>query len=171
VHNKDSILYYYFLIFALALWAWPVAVYALPIKNTVQQKGVTAQSLNDSSQTIPLYTHQSSLTGHYVKLLIITLILLVLFWISMKYIRKLQFGNDKFKNTRITVLSRQYLTSKHSIWLVVIGGQKYLLGVTDHSVNLIDRLGAVSEQELAESKTMPLPSFGNLLDKLRKGKA
>ncbi len=171
MHKKSSIFYHYFFIFALALWTWPVPVRALPAKNTLQQKNVTTQSISDSSQTIALYTPQSSLTGHYVKLLIITLILLILFWVSMKYIRKLQFGNDALKNTRITVLSRQYLTSKHSIWLVVIGGQKYLLGVTDHSVNLIDRLGAVSEQELAESKTMPLPSFGNLLEKLRKGKA
>ncbi len=133
--------------------------------------GISATAVVDSAhQALPFSTHQPSLTGHYLKLLAITFILLILFWLSMKYMRKLQFANDKQKNTRIMVLSRQYLTSKHSIWMVVIAGQKYLLGVTDHSINLIDRLGPVSEQEMQDARQMPLPSFGNLLEKLRKAK-
>lgn len=138
------------------------------------QKVQISHAVSDSAKALseaqPFSTHQPSLTGHYLKLLGITLVLLILFWFSMKYMRKLQFGSNNQKQTRIMVLSRQYLTSKHSIWLVVIGGQKYLLGVTDHAINLIDRLGAVSEQEMTEAKQMPLPSFGTLLDKLRKGK-
>lgn len=129
-----------------------------------------ADTSNLAKETQPFSSNQPSLTGHYLKLLGITFVLLLLFWISMKYMRKMQFGNDRQKNARIMVISRQYLTSKHSIWLVVIGGQKYLLGVTDHSISLIDRLGPVSEQELTAAKQMPLPSFGNLLEKLRKTK-
>jgi len=140
------------------------------IASSTVAKQATADSLTKPDEARPFATNQPSLTGHYLKLLAITIVLLLLFWVSMKYMRKIQFGNDRQKNTRILVISRQYLTSKHSIWLVVIGGQKYLLGVTDHAINLIDRLGPVSEDELNTAKQMPLPSFGNLLEKLRKGK-
>ncbi len=113
-------------------------------------------------------SQKTSLTGHYLKLLAITGLLLVIFFFSLKYIRKLQFGSAAAQQQKILVLSRQYLTPKHSVWLVVINKQKYLLGVSEHAINLIDRLGEISEEELQEARSVSLPSFGNLLQKLRK---
>ena len=127
--------------------------------------GASKSSLQSPDQ---FKTNAPSLTGHYLKLLGITFLLLIIFFISLKFMRKLQFGNKDAKNPKILVLSRQYLTSKHSIWLVVISGQKYLLGITDHSINLIDRLGAVTEEEMTKARQMPIPSFGSLLSKMRK---
>ncbi len=125
----------------------------------------------DSSQADSL-TLQSfntpSLTGHYIKLLLITFVLLVVFYFALRLMRKVQYGNQNLRSEPVRVLSKTYLTSKHSLWVVIIGKNKYLLGVTDQAINLLDHLGPASEQELASASMGPLPAFGNLFEKIRK---
>jgi len=131
----------------------------------------TSAQMSDSSwQCAQQFNQTPSLTGHYIKLLILTFALLVIFYFALRLMRKFQYGNNPHKKEQILVLSKNYLTSKHSLWIVAINGTKYLLGVTDHAINLVDKLGPVSEQELQSGIPSSLPAFGNFLEKLRKGK-
>jgi len=146
---------------------------AIPARGVKNDSAVvqTSGAVNTAQQDAfgDRFTSQkTSLTGHYLKLLAITGLLLVIFFFSLKYIRKVQFGSAASQQQKILVLSRQYLTPKHSVWLVVINRQKYFLGVSEHAINLIDRLGEISEEELQQARSVTLPSFGNLLQKLRK---
>ncbi|WP_457566311.1 FliO/MopB family protein [Caldithrix abyssi] len=129
----------------------------------------TSAQMSDS--TVPAaqqFEQTPSLTGHYIKLLLITFVLLGALYLILRILRKLQYGNTTLKNEPIRVLSKTYLSSKHSLWVVIVGRNKYLLGVTDHSINLIDNLGPAAEEELLSASPGALPSFGNLLDKIKR---
>ena len=129
----------------------------------------TSAQMSDSTVlSAQQFNQRPSLTGHYIKLLLITFVLLVIFYFALKVMRKLQFGNNPNTSERIRVLSKTYLTNKHSLWLVIINGNKYLLGITDQAINLIDNLGPASEDELQAALPATLPSFASFMEKLRK---
>ena len=54
-----------------------------------------------------------------------------------------RYGGDRFSQTSspdIQVIGRKYLNPKQSLAIVKIRGKELLLGITDHSIHLIDRL-------------------------------
>ncbi len=127
----------------------------------------SAQKSDSSALNWQQLNQRPSLTGHYVKLLMITFVLLAIFYFALKWMRRLQ--PEGRKNTRIkaVVLSRTYLTNKHSLWVVVVDRKKYLLGITDANINLIDQLGEVEPDELTGAQEINLPQFSNFLDTLK----
>ncbi len=108
------------------------------------------------------------LSGSFYKVFLITAILLLLF-VAIMYIYKKLSGRPVIQNkSRIFILSRQSLGPKQSVMVVAIENKKYALGVTDHSVQLVAELGALSDEEVNEfSPKLPKPNFGALLDKMR----
>ncbi len=127
-----------------------------------------SDSLPDSTlKSISSYHQPSSLSAHYFKLLLITIVLLIIFYLSLRLMRKLQYGKTVGGMEQVHVLRKTYLTSKHSLWVIVVNGNKYLLGITDHSINLIDQLGPATEEELKQMNLAALPSFGSFIEKLR----
>ncbi|NOX88624.1 MAG: flagellar biosynthetic protein FliO [Calditrichaeota bacterium] len=161
--NKKAIVIQWVFLLMLGLAVNGRADSTAAIFDSTALKTNTTLSLNQAQVDAP------SLTGHYLKLLAATFILLAVLYFALKGMRKLQFGSNGASKGKVKVLSKTYLTSKHSVWIVNIDGQKYLLGVTDQNINLIDRLGPVTEEEAGQTNDAVLPKFGNFFEKIRKG--
>jgi len=52
--------------------------------------------------------------------------------------RKISTGKTGTRENRITVVGRQSVGGKASVAMVDVDGKRYLVGVTEHSVNLLD---------------------------------
>ncbi|HEY8320030.1 MAG TPA: flagellar biosynthetic protein FliO [Amnibacterium sp.] len=68
-------------------------------------------------------------------------------------------GGGGLRGKAISVVSRQGLGTKAGVAIVDAGGRRYLLGVTEHAVTVLDRLGAADGETPAVSvvSTAPVP--------------
>src|SRR5437763_807436 len=68
-------------------------------------------------------------------------------------------GGGALRGKAISVVSRQGLGTKAGVAIVDAGGRRYLLGVTEHAVTVLDRLGAADGETPAVSvvSTAPVP--------------
>ncbi len=69
-------------------------------------------------------------------------------------------------NSKIQVLSTQVILPKKYVSVIKFNEVVYLLGVSDQSVNLIDKVGSSLEEEISdEIKGLEKPNFLQLLKK------
>ena len=54
--------------------------------------------------------------------------------------------NLKNKNTSIRILTQHYIGPKKSLAIVSVAGETILLGVTDHSINMIKNLSLLDDE-------------------------
>ena len=75
---------------------------------------------------------------------------------------------SRAKGKQLTVVAKQGLGAKASIAIVEAGGTRLLLGVTEHSVTVLDRLEMPLEPAVATTP-IRLPSFERALEDARTG--
>src|ERR1700710_1393801 len=74
-----------------------------------------------------------------------------------RWLTKGRGGGGALRGKAISVVSRQGLGTKAGVAIVDAGGRRYLLGVTEHAVTVLDRLGAAGGAPPAGSALSPAP--------------
>ena len=76
-----------------------------------------------------------------------------------RWLTKGRGAGGGLRGKAIAVVSRQGLGTKAGVAIVDAGGRRYLLGVTEHAVTVLDRLGAADGETPAVSvvSTAPVP--------------
>jgi len=107
----------------------------------------------DKSSIEELQTDQFKKTNYsvyFLRVIIITAgIIVVVLLGSRWYRRKMRFGNSN--KVEMNILSRQYLSPKHSLIMVGVEGRRFLLGITENSINLISESEDKNETENEEN--------------------
>ncbi len=98
----------------------------------------------------------------FQSMLTITILLILVFGVLYFYKKKKQ----PHLSSNIKVVDRKYLGQKQYIATVVVENEKLLLGVTDHSINLIKKLDLPTKRDSQESE--PQEEFPKILGKIRK---
>ena len=76
-----------------------------------------------------------------------------------RWLTKGRGAGGGLRGKAISIVSRQGLGTKAGVAIVDAGGRRYLLGVTEHAVTVLDRLGAADGETAAVSvvSTAPVP--------------
>ncbi|WP_210479798.1 flagellar biosynthetic protein FliO [Naasia sp. SYSU D00948] len=88
---------------------------------------------------------------------------LAVIWLARRWLSG--GANGRARTRHVIVLAKQAVGAKASVAVVETDGRRYLLGVTDHTITVLDRL----ETEPAEVTTtpIPLPTFERALEDAR----
>ncbi|MCB0751373.1 MAG: flagellar biosynthetic protein FliO [Ignavibacteriae bacterium] len=85
-----------------------------------------------------------------------------LLFLVKKYLYR--FDNKESKNSKIKILSTQAILPKKFVSVIQFNNQTYLLGVSDQSVNLIDKIDQSFSEDLIKDETQkPKNNFLELL--------
>ena len=155
------------------LWIVPVFLLVLFFAG----RELPAQEmLNDS-----LYTHnyadtlhspgnqRSDLDGFFLRVVWVTFLILGMI-VGAYYIYKRRFGKQMASSkSRIKVIARHNLGTRQALLMIVAEHQKLLIGMTEHSINLIRDMGPASADDMKEEITSNFPdNFATVLQRLRK---
>jgi len=101
--------------------------------------------------------------------LIITLsILILMFYFLKKYSNKITGALGTRQGMK--VIARLPLTPKSSIFTVDIEGRRYLLGVTEQNITMLDELepSLNSDENTTINSDIPKPSFQGFIQEMKK---
>jgi len=70
------------------------------------------------------------------------------------------------RTRHVTVLAKQVVGAKASVAVVEADGRRYLLGITEHAVSVLDQLDPTPAE--VETRPIPLPSFERALEDARR---
>jgi len=70
------------------------------------------------------------------------------------------------RTPHVTVLAKQAVGTKASIAVVEADGRRYLLGITEHAVSVLDQLDPAPAE--VATRPIPLPSFARALEDARR---
>ena len=76
-------------------------------------------------------------TGYYIKFIFSSLVIIGFLMVVLKYTKKLQ---NTHLSKEIKILDRIATGSQSNIFLIKIKGNDYIIGATNHSINIIDKL-------------------------------
>lgn len=62
---------------------------------------------------------------------------------------------EKTKHTQIKIVTQHFIGPKKSLAIVRVAGESILIGVTDHSINLLKQLHTLDEDMLEEEESVP----------------
>ena len=149
-----------FIITAIFYLAWD----STPENNSPNSYQI-AQT-DSSNYTVPA---RPNLSGYLFKVILVTVIIMVLIVLGAKWYGK--FSTIAGSSSQIKILAKTHIGSKQILLIIRIEGRKLLLGVTDHSINLISDLGESNESEDEQLNTVQeYPNFASFLKQFRKGK-
>ncbi len=111
-----------------------------------------------------------SLTGYIWKVVLITAVILGLFWLLAKFYRQKMMSGIS-SGTRFTILGREYLSPNSSLVMVHVENRKLLLGITDAAVNLISEFEIRDADELEKTLQNPKDNPFQILLKNFTGKS
>jgi flagellar protein FliO/FliZ len=75
--------------------------------------------------------------------------------------RRVSRGAGRLRSQKaITVIGRQAVGSKASVAVIEVGGQRFLLGVTDHAVNILHTAPAPSAESTSDAFSRVLAEAG-----------
>ena len=107
--------------------------------------------------------------GYFYRVFFVTAIIILLLFAVLFVYKKLGGQGLTQNRSKIHIISRQTLGPKQAVIIVAIEGKKYVLGTSDHAVNLIAELGEVSEDELPVTDIKQVSqNFTSILSKLIK---
>lgn len=112
----------------------------------------------------------SQYTQKFYQTMITVSVLFILFFIVVYLLKKK--NKISFKGgENIKIIDRKYLGQKQYLTTVIVEHEKLLLGVTEHSINLIKNLGNIenpTQEEPKSSETEDETSFPKVLGKLNR---
>lgn len=155
------------------LWIVPALLLVVLLAGTTL---LAQEALNDS-----LYTHndtdtlhtpgsqRSDLDGFFVRVLWVTFLILGMI-VGAYYIYKRRFGKQMVSaKSRIKVIARHNLGARQALLMIVVENQKFLISLTEHSINLIKDMGTASADDMKEDLPSSFPdNFATVLQRLRK---
>ena len=95
-------------------------------------------------------------------------VLALLWWLQRRFSRSAGANNEQVP---VRVVTRQPITPKASVVVVETGGQRFLLGVTEGSVNVLHTSELPAEPEPDLEKTAPDAGFAASLQDAAAGTA
>jgi len=103
-----------------------------------------------------------------IKAVIPLIIMIGLLYGVLYFVKKysMPYGGKKLKSVKINVLSTQAIMPKKYLSIVQVQGKVLLIGVSDHSINLIKELDGIDWEE-EESNMQPLVK-NNFIEQLKK---
>ncbi len=93
-----------------------------------------------------------SFSSLVVRTVVVTGVLIVIFLMAIKYYKK-RITPDSSGRFHFEVLGKRYLSPKQYLVMVRVDESRLLLGVTDHSINLLKEYIETEEDETFESST------------------
>jgi len=121
--------------------------------------GGVSETSNDPLGSTPFY-----FASAFVKLIAV---LLLIIGVSVIYRRWLQFGPNGKLIRQMRLLETVRLSPKQALHLIVIGGQKLLIGATDQNISLITHVeDDIDTAPVEEPQTQPGLDFGSLIQSL-----
>ena len=139
-----------------------------------ETRPMVAQSVGDSivfahEDTLFAQQQPEKIGSYFYRVFFVTAIIILLLFSVLFFYKKLGGKALETNRSKIHILARQNLTPKQLLMIVAIEGKKYVLGVSEHSVNLITELGEVSEDELPINDLKQVSqNFTSVLNKLLK---
>ena len=104
---------------------------------------------SEKSSTEAIQSDQFKSTNYNAYLLRVILItsaiVIVILLGSKWYRRKMSIGNSN--KIEMNILSRRYIGPKHSMIIVGVEGRRFLLGITDNSINLISEFDGSDKKD------------------------
>ncbi len=102
--------------------------------------------------------------GSMIASLLLVITCIFIFAFLMKKSNLIHNGRGK---TLIKVVATQPLTSKGRVQIVEVGEKRYLLGVTEQNINLLDTLCIPEDEQVTDALTDNQPvTFATLLSKI-----
>jgi flagellar biogenesis protein FliO len=136
----------------LALLFLMIAV--LGIVMTMNRKPQRPQlAMPDSSYVVPEYSETARSFGSFIaRTVAVTGLIIMVLLMVRKYLKKhnVSDGSGRFQ---FEVLGKRYLSPKQYLAMVRVENSRILLGVTDHSINLIREFPETEEDETFEQST------------------
>ncbi|MDP8237473.1 MAG: flagellar biosynthetic protein FliO [Candidatus Hatepunaea meridiana] len=90
---------------------------------------------------------KSNYSSYLLRVILITAAIIAVILVGSRLYRKQMRLGDSNK-VNISILGRQYISPKHSLIMVRVTGRRFLLGITDSSVNLISEFEDEIESEI-----------------------
>ncbi len=123
-------------------------------------------AIADSVQAQP--NNAPSYNGYVWRVTWVTVILLLLVYLGARWYKKFSEKTAPGTVGRIKVISRQYIGPKQSLLIVHVDGKKLVIGMTEHSINLIKDLGEAEEEGEGEpAPPLNASTFSSILKRLR----
>jgi flagellar protein FliO/FliZ len=101
--------------------------------------------------------------GSMIASLLLVIACIFVFAFLMKKSNLIHNGRGK---TLIKVIATQPLTSKGRVQIIEVNQKRYLVGVTEQSINLLDTFSIPEGEEEEEQQTNSSTSFATLLSKI-----
>lgn len=135
--------------------------------TTENNREVQLQS--DSTGFANYSRSRDSYSGGIIKTIIIAVLFILFITIGLLMFKK-KFTSSRTFGMDMEILGKKYFGQKQFILMVRIEDEKLLLGVTDHSINLIKEFGEMSAEEKAQSEKNRNPqnaqSFPQIIKKI-----
>ena len=110
-------------------------------------------AMPDSTYVTPENTESPRSFGSYiVRTVVVTGMIIITLLLAMKYYKKRNVI-DGAGRYHFEILGKRYLSPKQYLVMVRVEDSKLLLGVTDHSINLIKEFADTDEEEKFEQST------------------
>lgn len=121
------------LIFLIFILLCAIIIVLVPFGDGEYYAPTEGDNSNDNSDNT---YHYSEHFGSFIRIVIAIFVLAVLLIISVKsYRKRLRF--DTPNSIKMDVISRRYIGPKQSLLMVIVDTRKFLLGVTENSINLL----------------------------------
>lgn len=104
-----------------------------------------------------------SLMTLFASLLLVIACIFVFAWLM----KKSNLVTLNKQQAQIKVIARQALTNKGQVHIVEVQGKRYMLGVTEQNITLLDTLPALTDEELAaQPESAVTTPFATILSKM-----
>ncbi len=109
---------------------------------------------------------QTNYGWYFFRIIAVTGFLIVLFVVGAKYYKRKMTQTGHYFDMR--VLGKQYISTKQYLMMVRVEDRKMLLGVTDHSINLLKEFDENEDNsETEEDANEQEKSFGKILKRIK----
>lgn len=166
IRNGSGLTYLVASVFAVIAVMGFLMIYNSP--SAAEETSAPASVSLQYQQTPADYSVSRQRSSSYVymlKFITVTALVLVSLFVAAKFIRG-KTGSQSHGGLRMNILGRQYIGPRNSIMMIQLENRRFLLGVTDQSVNLIGEFDAVTDEELNEMNAAGINSFSSLVSRL-----
>jgi len=134
---------------------------------------------NEKPSTQTVRSEQLNSTNYnvyFLRVILITAAIVLVILLGSKWYRR-KMGTGNSNKIEMNILSRRYIGPKHSLIIVGVAGRRFLLGITDNTINLIsefencdeteDTVVTINEVNAKQDNVDPVDSFDNVLKNIK----
>ena len=123
-------------------------------KTTIDSTAQSQQGTQFKSDSIKFSNYnqgKSNDSGGILKTIIISILFIIIITIGLIIFKK-KFSSSKTFGMDMEILGKKYFGQKQFLMMVRVENKKLLLGITDHSINLVKEFGEIEEEEFDNTK-------------------